>query len=113
MGANAGAIEADRFGVDEAPLGQFAPMNGLAEARISKLVPFAGGTEDTRFPLSHLQTRFDSARSRGSLYVDHALVSKAQVTRLAGKSSIDRGRWHAAETLVSRASRCAFWRTDR
>ena len=37
----------------------------------------AGGTEEARFPLSHLQTSFDSARARGSvrlLRVDQARV---------------------------------------
>jgi rhodanese-related sulfurtransferase len=120
MGAKARAIEAGQFGVDEALLRQFVPMNGLAAAHICQLVPFAGvselhpgdsvptnfktsdqayyvaqgqldlyagsrlagsvkgGTEEARFPLSHLQTRFDSARARGSvrlLRVDRARVS--------------------------------------
>jgi rhodanese-related sulfurtransferase len=120
MGAKAQAIEAGRFGVDDALLRQFVPMNGLAAAHISQLVPFAGvselhpgdsippnfktsdqayyvvsgelelytgsklaatvraGTEQARFPLSHLQTEFDSARARGAvrlLRVDRARVS--------------------------------------
>ncbi len=45
MGAKARAIEAGQFGVDEALLCQFVPMNGLAAAHISQLVPFAGVSE--------------------------------------------------------------------
>jgi rhodanese-related sulfurtransferase len=120
MGAKARAIEAGQFGVDEALLRQFVPMNGLALAHVSQLVPFAGiselhpgdaiptnfktsdqayyvvqgqlelyagamlagsirgGTEEARFPLSHLQTPFDSARASSAvrlLRVDRARVS--------------------------------------
>jgi len=120
MGAKARVIEAGQFGVDEALLRQFVPMNGLALAHVSQLVPFAGiselhpgdaiptnfktsdqayyvvqgqlelysgtrlagsvtgGTEEARFPLSHLQTPFDSARASGAvrlLRVDRARVS--------------------------------------
>ena len=120
MGAKARAIEADQFGVDEALLCQFVPMNGLAPAHVSQLLPFAGvselhpgdristnfkssdqayyvvqgqldlyagstlagtvanGSQEARLPLSHLRTRFDSARARGSvrlLRVDRARVS--------------------------------------
>jgi rhodanese-related sulfurtransferase len=120
MGAKARATEAGRFGVDEALLGKFVPMNGLAEAHVAQLVPFAGvselhpgdsiptnfktsdqayyvvqgqldlyrgstlagtvtsGSEEARFPLSHLRTQFDSARARGALRllrVDRARVS--------------------------------------
>ena len=42
MGAKARAIEEGQFGVDEALLCQFVPMNGLAAAHISQLLPFAG-----------------------------------------------------------------------
>ena len=45
MGAKAQAIEAGRFGVDEALLHHFVPMNGLAAAHISQLLPFAGVSE--------------------------------------------------------------------
>jgi len=45
MGAKPGAIEADQFGVDEALLRQFVPMNGLAPAHLSQLLPFAGVSE--------------------------------------------------------------------
>jgi rhodanese-related sulfurtransferase len=120
MGAKARAIEAGQFGVDEALLRRFVPMNGLAPAQVSQLLPFAGiselhpgdaiptnfktsdqayyvvhgqlelytgttlagsvhgGTEEARFPLSHLQTPFDSARASGAvrlLRVDRARVS--------------------------------------
>ena len=120
MGAKARAIEAGQFGVDEALLCHFVPMNGLAAAAVSQLLPFAGvselhpgdniptnfktsdqayyvvqgqldlytgstlagtvtgGTEEARFPLSHLRTAFDSARARASvrlLRVDRARVS--------------------------------------
>ncbi len=120
MGAKARAIEAGQFGVDEALLRQFVPMNGLTPAHISQLLPFAGiselhpgdniptnfktsdqayyvvqgrldlysgskltravtgGTEEARFPLSHLQTRFESARAGVAvrlLRVDRARVS--------------------------------------
>lgn len=120
MGAKAQAINAGQFGVDETLLRHFVPMNGLAEAHISQLVPFAGvselhpgdnistnfktsdqayyvvqgqldlysgskltgsvkgGTTEARFPLSHLQTHFDSTRARGAvrlLRVDRARVS--------------------------------------
>ncbi len=120
MGAKARAIEAGQFGVDEALLRQFVPMNGLTTAHISQLLPFAGiselhpgdniptnfktsdqayyvvqgrldlysganltgavtaGTEEARFPLSHLQTRFESARAGVAvrlLRVDRARVS--------------------------------------
>ena len=120
MGAKARAIEAGQLGVDEALLRQFVPMNGLALAHISQLVPFAGvselhpgdavptnfktsdqayyvvqgelelytattrvgsvkgGSDEARFPLSHLQTPFDSARANDSvrlLRVDRARVS--------------------------------------
>ena len=120
MGAKAQAINAGQFGVDETLLRHFVPMNGLAEAHISQLLPFAGvselhsgdniptnfktsdqayyvvqgqldlysgskltgtvkgGTMEARFPLSHLQTHFDSTRARGAvrlLRVDRARVS--------------------------------------
>ena len=120
MGAKAQATEAGQFGVDEALLHRFVPMNGLALADISQLLPFAGvselhpgdsiptnfktsdqayyvvqgelelyagsklaatvkdGTEEARFPLSHLKVRFDSARARACvrlLRVDRARVS--------------------------------------
>lgn len=120
MGAKARAFEAGQHGVDEALLRRFVPMNGLAPAQISQLVPFAGiselhpgdaiptnfktsdqayyvvqgrldlyagstlagavagGTEEARFPLSHLRTAFDSARASGAvrlLRVDRARVS--------------------------------------
>jgi len=120
MGAKARAIEAGQFGVDEALLCHFVPMNGLAMAHVSQLLPFAGvselhpgdsiatnfktsdqtyyvvegrldlytgskltrtvtgGTEEARFPLSHLQTRFESARAGSAvrlLRVDRARVS--------------------------------------
>ncbi len=120
MGAKARAIEAGQFGVDEALLCHFVPMNGLTMAHVSQLLPFAGvselhpgdniatnfktsdqtyyvvegrldlytgsqltrtvtgGTEEARFPLSHLQTRFDSARAGNAvrlLRVDRARVS--------------------------------------
>ena len=120
MGAKAREIEAGQFGVDEALLHRFVPMNDLDAAHVSQLVAFAGvsdlhpgdriptnfktsdqayyviqgqldlysgstrtgtvtgGTEDARFPLSHLQTRFDSARAGGAvrlLRVDRARVS--------------------------------------
>ena len=74
-----------------------------------------GSTEETRFPLSHLQTRFDPARARGSLCllrVDRVRVSKAQFTQPAVKSGMHQVSWRKAERLVSRAFQCAFWRTD-
>ena len=45
MGAKAQAINAGQFGVDETLLRHFVPMNGLAEAHISQLLPFAGVSE--------------------------------------------------------------------
>ncbi len=45
MGANARAIEAGRFGVDEALVHQFVSMNGLAAAHGSKPARFAGACE--------------------------------------------------------------------
>lgn len=120
MGAKAHTIQTGQFGVDETLLRRFVPMNGLDEAHISPLVPFAGiselrpgesiptnfktsdqayyvvygelelyagstlagtvkaGSEEARFPLSHLQLSFDSASARGAvrlLRVDRARVS--------------------------------------
>jgi len=120
MGAKARPVEAGQFGVDEALLCHFVPMNGLNAAHVSQLLPFAGiselhpgdsmptnfktsdqafyvvqgqldlytgstlagavtgGTEEARFPLSHLTIPFDSARARAAvrlLRVDRARVS--------------------------------------
>ena len=120
MGAKARPVEAGQFGVDEALLCHFVPMNGLNAAHVSQLLPFAGiselhpgdsiptnfktsdqafyvvqgqldlytgstlvgtvtgGTNEARFPLSHLRTPFDSASARAAvrlLRVDRARVS--------------------------------------
>lgn len=144
MGAKARAIEAGQFGVNEALLSHFVPMNGLVAAHVSQLVPFAGvselhpgdkiptnfktsdqayyvvqgeldlysgstragtvtgGSEEARFPLSHLRTQFDSAQARTAvrlLRVDRARVSAllileepsagATTHRRATQSSLD------------------------
>ncbi len=45
MGAKARPVDAGQFGVDEALLCHFVPMNGLNAAHLSQLLPFAGISE--------------------------------------------------------------------
>ena len=89
MGANARAIEAGRFGIDAAPLRLFVSVNGLAEAHVPQPMPFAGVSESS--PGDSIATNFKTFHQ----------------TCYVGQFS-----WRAAEKLVGRAIRCAFWRTD-
>jgi hypothetical protein len=80
MGAKARAIEAGQFGVDEALLRRFVPMNGLAPAQVSQLLPFAGISE--LHPGDAIPTNFKT--SDQAYYVVHGQLELYTGTTLAG-----------------------------